>query len=93
MIAELNDRNDVTKAYELATSLKRDAQTVLSDRSPNMHRNYLQLVNILGSRFEPRNQSKLCRAKIMKERVSKLTYPTLQHCLRMLYTTNGKFKQ
>ena len=22
----------------------------------------------------------------MKERVSKLTYPTLQHCLRMLYT-------
>ena len=58
-----------------------------------MHRNYQQLVNILGSRFEPRNQSELCRAKIMKERVSKLTYPTLQHCLRMLYTTNSKFKQ
>ena len=29
----------------------------------------------------------------MKERVSKLTYPTLQHCLRMLYTTNGNSKQ
>ena len=24
----------------------------------------------------------------MKEKVSKLTYPTLQHCLRMLYTCN-----
>ena len=29
---------------------------------------------------------------IMKERVSKLTYPTLQHCLRMLYTMNGNSK-
>ena len=28
----------------------------------------------------------------MKERVSKLTYPTLQHCLRMLYTMNGNSK-
>ena len=28
----------------------------------------------------------------MKERVSKLTYPTLQHCLRMLYTVNGNSK-
>ena len=26
---------------------------------------------------------------VMIERVSNLTYPTLQHCLRMLYTTNG----
>ena len=29
---------------------------------------------------------------VMKERVSKLTYPTLQHCLRMLYTMNGNSK-
>ena len=28
----------------------------------------------------------------MKERVSKLTYPTLQRCLRMLYTMNGNIK-
>ena len=28
----------------------------------------------------------------MKEKVSKLTYPTLKHCLRMLYTTNGNSK-
>ena len=28
----------------------------------------------------------------MKERVSKLTYTTLQHCLRMLYTMNGNSK-
>ena len=53
MIAELNYWNDVTKAYELATSLKRDAQTVLSDRSPNMRRNYQQLVNILGHDSSP----------------------------------------
>ena len=25
----------------------------------------------------------------MKERVSKLTYPTLQHCLRMMYSMKG----
>ena len=30
--------------------------------------------------------------ELMKERVSKLTYPTLQHCLRMLYTINGNSK-
>ena len=28
----------------------------------------------------------------MKERMSKLTYPTLQPCLRKLYTTNGNSK-
>ena len=28
----------------------------------------------------------------MKERVRKLTYPTLQHCLRILYTMNGNSK-
>ena len=28
----------------------------------------------------------------INERVSKLTYPTLQHCLRMLYTMNGNSK-
>ena len=28
----------------------------------------------------------------MKERVSKLTYPTLQQCLRRLYTMNGNSK-
>ena len=28
----------------------------------------------------------------MKERVSKLIYPTLQHCLRMLYKMNGNSK-
>ena len=34
-----------------------------------------------------------CENKLqMKERVSKLTYPTLQHCLRMLYTMNGNSK-
>ena len=33
-----------------------------------------------------------CKMKNMKERVSKLTYPTLQHCLRMLYTMNGNSK-
>ena len=30
--------------------------------------------------------------KEMKERVSKLTYPMLQHCLRMLHTMNGNSK-
>ena len=30
--------------------------------------------------------------KNMKERVRKLTYSTLQHCMRMLYTMNGNSK-
>ena len=30
--------------------------------------------------------------EINDDRVSKLTYPTLQHCLRMLYTMNGNSK-
>lgn len=70
MIAELNKWDNLTKAYELATSLRGDAQTVLSDISPNMRRNYQQLVNVLGSRFEPRNQSELYRAKL-KNKVRK----------------------
>lgn len=70
MIAELNKWDNLTKSYELATSLKGDAQTVLSDISPNMRRNYQQLVNVLGSRFEPRNQSELYRAKL-KNKVRK----------------------
>ena len=35
--------------------------------------------------------SALCKTT-MKERVSKLTYPMLQHCLRMLYTMNSNSK-
>ena len=34
-----------------------------------MRRNYQQLVNILGSRFEPRNQSELYRAIKIKNKV------------------------
>ena len=42
-------------------------------------------------------QEKHCNLRVavsgkMKEGVSKLTYPTLQHCLRMLYTMNGNSK-
>lgn len=64
MIAELNKWNNTMKAYELATSLRGDAQTVLSDISPEMRRDYTQLVNVLSSRIEPRNQSELYRAKM-----------------------------
>lgn len=55
------------QAYKLATSLHGDAQTVLSDISPKMRRDYTQLVNVLSSRFEPRNQSELYRAKMKKK--------------------------
>lgn len=75
MIAELNKWNNTMKAYELATSLRGDAQTVLSDISPEMRRDYTQLVNVLSSRFEPRNQSELYRAKMknkMRKRNEKL---------------------
>jgi hypothetical protein len=70
MIAELNNWSDLTKAYELKTSLRGEALSVLSDVSPDMRRNYQRLIDILGSRFEPRNQSELYRAKI-KNKVRK----------------------
>ena len=43
---------------------------------------------LLNDMIETRQKS----TKEMKERVSKLTYPMLQHCLRMLYTMNGNSK-
>jgi hypothetical protein len=66
MIAELNNLSDLTKAYELATSLRGEALSVLSDVSPDMRRNYKRLIDILWSRFEPRNQSAL-KSKIKLE--------------------------
>ena len=38
------------------------------------------------------NKQGLSTPEWMKERVSKLTYPTLQHCLRRLYTMTGNSK-
>lgn len=75
MIAEFNKWNNTMQAYKLATSLRGDAQTVLSDISPEMRRDYTQLLNVLSSRFEPRNQSELYRAKMknkMRKRNEKL---------------------
>ena len=38
------------------------------------------------------NKTKFVIIGQMKESVSKLIYPTLQHCLRLLYTMNGNSK-
>ena len=62
--------------------LMSNSQFVLSKKSLQLHCYYLHLEKGMVFHFN----------KLMKERVSKLTYPTLQHCLRWLYTMNGNSK-
>ena len=72
MVAELNpwlNRWDrVTKALELATSLRGGARSVLADLSPEDRNNYESLVAALAARFEPDNQSEVYRAQLKARR-------------------------
>lgn len=62
MVCEINGWDDITKALELATSLRGSAQAVLSDLRPDLRRSYVHLVAALTSRFQPSNQAELYRA-------------------------------
>ena len=64
MISQLNNWDDVTKAMELATSLRGVAQGVLSDMRPETRCSYRHLVSALANRFQPENQSELYRAQL-----------------------------
>ena len=55
-------------APELATSLRGQAQGVLSDLEPIQRKDYQSLVTALTARFEPDNQSEIFRSKL-KNRV------------------------
>lgn len=72
MVCELNawSHAPVVKAMELATSLRGQAQAVLSDLEPSERRSYEHLVQALTTRFEPENQSELYRAQL-KNRLRK----------------------
>ncbi|MCG7879154.1 MAG: hypothetical protein N0C90_22890, partial [Candidatus Thiodiazotropha endolucinida] len=70
MTGDLNGWDENTKAMELATSLRGEAQTILSDLRPEQRRDFTQLVSALTARFEPTNQTELYRAQI-KSRLRK----------------------
>ena len=64
MVAEFNRWDDRTKAFELALSLRDDAQVTLSDLKPQERKNYSSIVTALTSRFEPEDQSELFRSEL-----------------------------
>jgi hypothetical protein len=92
MVCEINGWDDITKALELATSLRVPAQAVLSDLRPDLRRSYAHLVAALTSRFQPSNQAELYRAQMKNKscgkahslpelaqdikRLTRLAYPT-----------------
>ena len=74
MVAEFNRWDDRTKAFELALSLRDDAQVTLSDLKPQERKNYRSIVTALTSRFEPEDQSELFHSEL-KSRFRKKEEP------------------
>lgn len=64
MVSEINQWDHATKALELATSLRGQAQTVLSDLRPEQRKSFAHLVSALAARFEPQNLSEMHRAQL-----------------------------
>ena len=64
MVSELNRWTADTRALELATSLRGQAQGVLSDLEAADRANYPKLVRALLNRFEPEYQSEAFRAQM-----------------------------
>ena len=64
MVADLNGWSDEVKAMELATSLRGNAQSVLTDLSAADRRRFSALVTALANRFEPVNQTEIYRAQL-----------------------------
>ena len=74
MVSEFNRWDDRTMAFELALSLRDDAQVTLSDLKPQERKNYRSIVTALTSRFEPEDQSELFRSEL-KSRFRKKEEP------------------
>lgn len=64
MVSEFNKWDDRTKAFELALSLRDDAQVTLSDLKHPERKNFNTIVAALTSRFEPEDQSELYRSAL-----------------------------
>ena len=70
LVADLNQWCEEIKAMELATSLRGQAQSILTDLLPQQRRNFSALSKALEARFEPVNQSEMYRAQL-KTRIRK----------------------
>ena len=66
MVAEFNKWDDRTKAFELALSLRDDAQVTLSELEPQERKNFKSVVTTLTSRFEPEDQSELFGSELKR---------------------------
>ncbi len=85
MVSDLNGWDQLTRALELATSLRGQAQSVLSDLTPEERRDFISLVKVLTWRFEPDNLSEIYRAQLKgRERHKDEALPVLCHDLKKL---------
>ena len=64
MVSEFNKWDDRNKAFELALSVRDNAQVTPSDLKPQEWKNFKTVVAALTCRFEPEDQSKLYRSEV-----------------------------
>ncbi|CAC5383221.1 unnamed protein product [Mytilus coruscus] len=92
MVAAVNNWDDHTKAYELATNLRGVAQGIVTEIEPLKRFDYTYLVSALTSRFEPVNQENMYKVQMNSyyrksgqtlpemgqdiRRITRLAYPT-----------------
>lgn len=92
MVSMMNNWDNLTKAYELATSLRGVAQGVVTEIEPARRFDFDNLVSALTSRFEPVNQENMYKVQINAfyrkqnqalpemaqeiRRITRLAYPT-----------------
>ena len=71
VIAELNGWDYKTKSMQLAASLRGDARTVLGDLEAVKRHDYISLESALKARFQPENQTEVCRVELRNRRRKK----------------------
>ncbi|CAC5404176.1 unnamed protein product [Mytilus coruscus] len=92
MVAAVNNWDDHTKAYEVATNLRGVAQGIVTEIEPLKRFDYTYLVSALTSRFEPVNQENMYKVQMNSyyrksgqtlpemaqdiRRITRLAYPT-----------------
>ena len=64
LLNDLNNWTEEVKALELASALRGQAQSILSDLIPDHHKSFPHLVESLTLRFEPDSQNEVYRARL-----------------------------
>ena len=64
LLSDLNNWTEDVKALELASALRGQAQSILSDLLPEHRKSFPHLVESLTLRFEPDNQNEVYRAPV-----------------------------